>query len=78
MDALGGGGRTTVTVSADAVIDLTLVQLLESGRRAAAEGGGRLMLAEPATNALAETLRRGGFLQTVEQRAFWLLETGEH
>jgi hypothetical protein len=58
-------------------VDLTLVQLIESARRTARSIDGSFTLAAPAEGGLLETLRRGGFLETAEQREFWLKTPGE-
>lgn len=66
-----------LAMAADATVDLTLVQLLDSARRSAADAGLDFALAAPAAGALLETLNRGGFTGTAEQRAFWLAQSGE-
>jgi hypothetical protein len=75
--ALGGGGGVVARIDPTASVDLTFVQLLESGRRAAAEAGLSLALAAPAEGALLEILTRGGFVESAGQRAFWLDQSGE-
>ena len=55
-----------------APVDLTLVQLVYSARRSAAEGGGDVALAAAAGGGLLEVLRRGGFLADQAARSFWL------
>jgi anti-anti-sigma regulatory factor len=42
--------------------DVTLVQLVESARRTAAQSGVALRLCEPAQGPVLQTLQRGGFL----------------
>jgi hypothetical protein len=76
-EALAGGAPVTAAVDADAVVDLSFVQLLLAARRTAREAGGEFALARPAAGGLLETLTRGGFVETADQRAFWLGETGE-
>lgn len=76
-EAFAAGRPVRVDVAADATVDLTLPQLLEAARRTAAGAGLDFALAAPAAGALLETLNRGGFTQTAEQRAFWLAQTGE-
>lgn len=61
-----------LSVAADAAVDLTFIQLIESARHSARQGGLSLALAEPAAGHLEEALRRGGFLQAADDRAFWL------
>ncbi len=53
-------------------VDLTFVQLLYSARKSAAEAGGDISLAAPASEGLLEVLRRGGFLAGEAARSFWL------
>lgn len=76
-EAFAAARAVRVSVAADATVDLTLIQLLESARRTATDSGLDFALAAPAAGALLETLNRGGFTQTAEQRAFWLAQSGE-
>ena len=71
-ETLGNHAQVTVALDAPEDVDLTLVQLLLSARRTALERGGSLDLAGPAEGGLLEILRRGGFVETPDQRAFWL------
>jgi hypothetical protein len=73
-EAFEAGPVVTARIEADATVDLSFVQLLESARRTARDAGGAFALAAPAEQGLLETLRRGGFIQTHNQRAFWLQE----
>ena len=62
-------------------IDLSLVQLILAARASAQNSGRTVALAQPATGALLETLRRGGFLaaaadQPNSDHAFWLQPMG--
>ena len=66
-----------VQIDEAAAVDLTLVQLIQSGRRSAHEAERRFELAAPAAGGLLEVLRRGGFAETNEQRSFWLKDGGE-
>jgi anti-anti-sigma regulatory factor len=54
-------------------IDLSVLQLIESARRHAAEGGGSVTLARPASPALAALLDRAGFLAAASPAdiTFW-------
>lgn len=63
-----------LSLPAEAVIDLSFLQLVESARLHAAESGKELTLSEPASGALLETLRRGGFLEGMSDpdSKFWL------
>ena len=76
-DALAAHPEVAASVDPAASVDLTLIQLLESARRSAAEQGRGFALAAPATGGLLETLTRGGFVETADQRAFWLKDSGE-
>lgn len=75
-DALSAHPVVAASVDPAATCDLTLVQLLESARRSAAEQGRGFALAAPAAGGLLETLTRGGFVETADQRAFWLKDSG--
>lgn len=68
----------TAKVADDAAVDLTFVQLMESARRTARDGGRSFSLAAPATGPLLETLERGGFLagDDTARREFWLMGSG--
>lgn len=72
--ALRDHADVAVAVADDAVVDLTLVQLICAARRSADEAGKTFAMAAPAGGTLLETLRRGGFTATAGQRSFWLLE----
>ena len=78
--AFEAGSAVTARIEADATVDLSFVQLIESARRSARDAGGDFTLAAPAEQGLLETLRRGGFVQTESQRAFWLQQqtSGTH
>ncbi len=75
--ALEAHAAVTARIDAEAAVDLTFVQLIESARRTAASAGRTFALAGPAGGALLETLRRGGFVESAGQRAFWLHQSGE-
>ena len=77
IEALGTGCDIVASVDAEAQVDLTCVQLLEAARRTAQADGRAFTLDAPAERALLEVLQRGGFLQSVEQRTFWLMGPGE-
>jgi len=72
VQAFGIHNQVIGSVDAAASVDLSGVQLIESARRTALAAGGTFVLAVPAAGDLFETLRRGGFLATRDQRAFWL------
>ena len=73
-DALREEQPVLLDIDALTEIDLTFVQLIEAARCKASETGRDLMLRYPATGALLEVLRRGGFLddETSERAKFWL------
>lgn len=77
LKSLSGASAVRANVAPDTIIDLTFLQLIESARRTAREGGCDFRLAAPAAGQLLETLERGGFLAAPGQREFWLMETGE-
>jgi hypothetical protein len=72
--ALKNNPRLSVRLESDALVDLAGVQLLEAVRKSAAAAGGDVGLTDAATGGLLETLGRGGFLQSPQQRQFWLKE----
>jgi len=73
-EAMAGPGAVAADVAADASVDLSFVQLIESARRTARESGGPFRLARPADGALREILERGGFLAAPADRQFWLMQ----
>ena len=77
LEALEGHPAVTVRVDAEATVDLTFIQLVESARHTARDAGASFALASPAQGGLLEALRRGGFIQTADQRAFWLEHSGD-
>ncbi len=64
--------RLLIRLHPEAVVDLAGVQLLEAARKSASAVGGEVALADPAAGGLRETLSRGGFLESPQQRQFWL------
>lgn len=72
-------GPVVVDIDDTNEIDLTFVQLIESARRKAAEAGRDFTLRKPASGAVLEVLRRGGFLddETSERAKFWLQGTAQ-
>jgi ABC-type transporter Mla MlaB component len=67
-----------VDLSAVTEVDLTFLQLIESLRRTAHEGGTALRLSHPVGEAIREVLRRAGFLSDPpdERTRFWLAGAG--
>ena len=76
VNAFKADGDVLMSIAADAAVDLTFVQMVESGRRTARDSGRGFRLGAPAAGALLETLGRGGFLESPGDRDFWLLESG--
>ncbi len=76
LEAMKGNEVVHVDLAALAEADLTFVQLIESARRFASYAGMTISLSAPAGTDLCEILRRGGFLNAPESRAFWLHERG--
>jgi hypothetical protein len=70
------GGDVVVSIAADAIVDLTFVQMMEAGRKTAREAGRDFRLAAPASGALLDALDRGGFLESPGDKGFWLLQSG--
>jgi hypothetical protein len=66
----------SITIEIDGLeeADLTFVQLIESARRSAAEGGYSIRLQQPAQGAVLQVLQRGGFLdpEDRDRTDFWL------
>jgi hypothetical protein len=77
LQALQRNGAVQLRVDADADIDLTFVQLVESARRFAAAEGKAVTMSAPAAAGLRDILQRGGFLTAVVDRTFWLHQAGE-
>lgn len=77
--ALRQDGPVVVDLDNVTETDLTFVQLLETARRKAAETGRNLTLRRPASGAVLEVLRRGGFLDDAasDRAKFWLQETAQ-
>jgi hypothetical protein len=64
----------TIELSDDALIDISFIQMIEAARIYAGTAGKHITLAQPASGALLETLRRGGFLEGMsdDDAKFWL------
>lgn len=67
-------GSVVMDLSGVTETDLTFIQIIESGRRKAAETGRDFVLRHPAQGAVLEVLQRGGFLddETSDRATFWL------
>lgn len=74
LAAIEKSGQTVIDLPAEAQVDLSFVQLLESARIHATSAGKQISLSRPADGVLLDTLRRGGFLEgmTAEDAQFWL------
>lgn len=70
--ALKNNSKISLSITDEASVDLTLVQLIVAARRQAQEAGGDLTFATPAPQPLVEVLTRGGFLEAADGRQFWL------
>ena len=68
--------ENSVTIEIDGLeeADLTFIQLIESARKSAAEGGRSIQLRKPAEGAVLQVLQRGGFLdpEDRDRMNFWL------
>ena len=62
IGALGTGLSLAIDLTQVVDADVTLVQLMESARRTAAQSGVAIRLCAPAQDAVLQTLQRGGFL----------------
>ena len=64
----------TIELADDVQIDISFIQLIEAARIYADTAGKQIMLAQPASGALLETLRRSGFLEGMsdDDAQFWL------
>jgi hypothetical protein len=71
MDAHEAG---TIALADDVQVDISFIQMIEAARIHAGTAGKSIALAQPATGALLETLRRGGFLEgmSADDAKFWL------
>ncbi len=76
LGALVGHDRVEISVSPDAAIDLSFLQLLEAARVYAGTAGRGVSLSRAADGTLLDLLERSGFLSsmTPEDRRFWLHE----
>lgn len=72
--AFEGDNSITIDIGGLEEADLTFVQLIESARRTAAEGGRSIQLRQPAQGAVLQVLQRGGFLDPDDRdrAGFWL------
>jgi hypothetical protein len=77
--ALERENSITIDIGGLAEADLTFVQLIESARRSAAEGGRSIQLRQAAQGAVLQVLQRGGFLDPDDRDRtdFWLQGTSE-
>ncbi|WP_165216324.1 STAS domain-containing protein [Affinirhizobium pseudoryzae] len=76
LGALVDHAHVEVSVSPDAVCDLSFLQLLEAARVYAGTAGRVVSLSRAAEGGLLDLLERSGFLSamTPEDRRFWLHE----
>jgi hypothetical protein len=58
-------------------VDLAFVQLVESARLTASRKSKKFSLAAPATGILLDVLKRGGFVSSESNSAFWLHTSGD-
>ncbi|UHS59224.1 STAS domain-containing protein [Agrobacterium vaccinii] len=74
FEALQMNKAVTVEIPADAHADLSFIQLIEASRLYARAEGKYITLTKPASPAIVDTLRRGGFLTDMDEasRLFWL------
>ncbi|WP_311272669.1 MULTISPECIES: STAS domain-containing protein [unclassified Rhizobium] len=74
LEALQMNSAITVDIPEDAQADLSFIQLIEASRLYARTEGKYITLTKPASPEIVETLRRGGFLTTMDEasRLFWL------
>jgi len=72
--ALARNNSITIEIDGLEEADLTFVQLIESARRSAAEGGYSIQLRQAAQGAVLQVLQRGGFLDPDDRdrKDFWL------
>ncbi|MBB3945351.1 hypothetical protein GGQ73_001284 [Rhizobium skierniewicense] len=74
LDALKTNKAVTIDIPADAHADLSFIQLIEASRVYARTEGKYVTLMKPASQSVLDTLRRGGFLNDMDEasRLFWL------
>ena len=77
--ALHSDSAVEIDISDISEADLTFVQLIESARRSMMERGRSIRLLHAADGAVAQVLRRGGFLDPAdsERMDFWLQGTSK-
>ncbi|PDS97802.1 STAS domain-containing protein [Rhizobium sp. S9] len=63
-----------VSIPADAEVDLSFIQLMESARRQAKSEGKTVSLSSPASGSVLKVLERAGFIESFdhEDLKFWL------
>jgi hypothetical protein len=63
-----------IELAEDIEVDISFIQMIEAARIYADTAGKGLALAQPATGALLEALRRSGFLEgmSAQDTKFWL------
>lgn len=64
----------TIELADDVQVDISFIQIIEAARIYAGTAGKHIALAQPASGALLETLRRSGFLEGMsdDDAKFWL------
>ncbi len=64
----------TIELADDVQVDISFIQIIEAARAYAGTAGKHITLAQPASGALLETLRRSGFLEGMsdDDAKFWL------
>jgi hypothetical protein len=74
LAALKDNKAITLDIPDDAQADLSFIQLIEASRLYARTEGKYITLTKPASPGVLKTLRRGGFLTTMDEasRLFWL------
>lgn len=81
LEALRGHSRVEIGFEGVTAADLSTVQLILSARKTAASAGKSVVLAQPASGWLLDTLQRAGLVnpegsQPASGQAFWLKQEG--
>lgn len=63
-----------VDTSSISEVDVAFVQLIEAARKTAGAEQKQISMKVPASGALLDVLKRGGFLETQNDVSFWLCE----
>ena len=74
LEFIDSHAAATIELADDVQVDISFIQMVEAARVYAGTAGKPITLAQPASGALLETLRRSGFLEGMsdDDAKFWL------